>query len=648
VAEQAYAYVTLIPVAKGFQGAIAKEMGGVANVGKQAGEGAGSKFASGFGSVMKGVAVVGAAAVGVAAAGIGLAMNKGFERLTNIENARNLLQGIGHDAETVETVMDNALASVKGTAFGLGDAARVAAGAVAAGIEPGEALERQLKVIADTASVAGTSLDDIGAIMGKVTTTNKASNRELQQLAERGIPVYQMLADQMGVTGEEIFDMASKGEISAEMLETALMDNLGGAALTAGETTEGAFANMQASISRVGANLLGPTFEQFAGFFTGLTEALGPVEEIAVELGATLGEKLEPVFASLVDLVPVLVEAFLPLVPVLMDVGIALVEAVIAILPTVIQFVASLVPVIESLLPPFLDLLPVILELAEAVLPIFAQLIADLAPLIAELAPILIELITTALAVIIPIFLELAQALMPLVEQLFPIAAELLLELAPLVLTLIEAFLPLIELVLPILISLIEFLIPIFITIAEIIGLVVVEAVGFLVAAIEWLTEKWDEFGAFFEELWNNIKSFFVDIINGIITVFEGMINGIITGINWLIQQLNKIKVEIPNWDIFGSLAGKTFGFNFSEIANVQLNRIALAEGGFVDQPTEALIGEAGPEVVMPLDRFERMMGLDEARESKTVNYYAAPNQSLSAEQELMKAMRRARLVANW
>ena len=140
MAEQAYAYVTLIPVAKGFQGAIAKEMSGVANVGKQAGEGAGSRFTSGFGSVMKGLAVAGAAAVGVAAAGIGVAMNKGFERLQNIENARNLLQGIGHDADTVDTVMANALASVKGTAFGLGDAARVAATAVAAGIEPGEAL----------------------------------------------------------------------------------------------------------------------------------------------------------------------------------------------------------------------------------------------------------------------------------------------------------------------------------------------------------------------------------------------------------------------------------------------------------------------------------------------------------------------------
>jgi hypothetical protein len=52
VAEQAYAYVTLIPVAKGFQQAVAKEMGGVGNVGKKAGEDAGKGFSGGFGSTI--------------------------------------------------------------------------------------------------------------------------------------------------------------------------------------------------------------------------------------------------------------------------------------------------------------------------------------------------------------------------------------------------------------------------------------------------------------------------------------------------------------------------------------------------------------------------------------------------------------------
>jgi phage-related protein len=74
---------------------------------------------------------------------------------------------------------------------------------------------------------------------------------------------------------------------------------------------------------------------------------------------------------------------------------------------------------------------------------------------------------------------------------------------------------------------------------------------------------------------------------------------------------------------------------------------IAMAAGGYVDQPTPALVGEAGPEVVMPLDRFEKIMGLTE-QSGKTLNYYAAPNQSIDSEMELFQAMRRAKVVANW
>jgi len=73
-----------------------------------------------------------------------------------------------------------------------------------------------------------------------------------------------------------------------------------------------------------------------------------------------------------------------------------------------------------------------------------------------------------------------------------------------------------------------------------------------------------------------------------------------------------------------------------------------LASGGFVNSPVNAIIGEAGPEVVMPLDRFEKVMGLSNAGQSKTINYYAAPNQSLDAEQSLFQAMRRAKVVAAW
>lgn len=73
-----------------------------------------------------------------------------------------------------------------------------------------------------------------------------------------------------------------------------------------------------------------------------------------------------------------------------------------------------------------------------------------------------------------------------------------------------------------------------------------------------------------------------------------------------------------------------------------------MATGGFVTGPTPALIGEAGPEVVTPLKDFERWMGLDKPSKEKVINYYAAPNNSLDAEQALLQAMKRAKVVGAW
>jgi len=90
-----------------------------------------------------------------------------------------------------------------------------------------------------------------------------------------------------------------------------------------------------------------------------------------------------------------------------------------------------------------------------------------------------------------------------------------------------------------------------------------------------------------------------------------------------------------------------------TRIENVVVNtsyastgRVKLAEGGLVNRPTNALIGERGPELVMPLDQFAKMTGRD--GNGQTINYYAAPNQSLNAESALFQAMKRAKVVAAW
>ena len=62
--------------------------------------------------------------------------------------------------------------------------------------------------------------------------------------------------------------------------------------------------------------------------------------------------------------------------------------------------------------------------------------------------------------------------------------------------------------------------------------------------------------------------------------------------------------------DVIGNINGS------AEIQYTASGMPKLADGGFVNRPTMALIGEAGPEVVTPLRDFERMMGMDQKSDS--------------------------------
>ena len=108
---------------------------------------------------------------------------------------------------------------------------------------------------------------------------------------------------------------------------------------------------------------------------------------------------------------------------------------------------------------------------------------------------------------------------------------------------------------------------------------------GALDKALIFLRDNWDK-------IWNGMKEAVKVIANPII----GFINGIIGGLNSLIRGLNKIKIEIPDW--VPLIGGKGFQFNVPEIPTIPTR----AEGGIVRSPTLAMIGEKGPEAVIPLN----------------------------------------------
>lgn len=127
------------------------------------------------------------------------------------------------------------------------------------------------------------------------------------------------------------------------------------------------------------------------------------------------------------------------------------------------------------------------------------------------------------------------------------------------------------------------------------------------ISAYNAVVNAFSSIGSFFSGVWSTVKSIFVNAgqavgsavggafksaVNAVLGTIENVVNGFVGMINGVIGMINKIP-----------------GVSLGSIGYVSLPR--LARGGIVDSPTVAMIGEAGKEVVMPLENtgFLQTMG---------------------------------------
>lgn len=344
-----------------------------------------------------------------------LAVQGGFNRALSIEQAEFKLQGLGHSAEEVDKIMENSLASVKGTAYGLDEAATVAASAVAAGVKPGEDLERTLKLVGDAATISGRDMNSMGAIFNKVAASGKMTGEELNQLTDAGIPMLQLLGDSLGKTNEEVRDMVSKGKIGFDEFRNAIEQGMSGAALTMGQTFSGALDNTKAAMSRLGKTFMDP-------FMKGMTPALGTLTDIIDMVASGTTEGLEEKTKLLSDQLGGMINN---------------------VLDTLLPLIENAIPVLEQLLTNLLNKLPGLLD---KILPIIINLALDLIKALADvlptLIPVLVEGIVSAvkgLAEVLPQVIEaliqglilITQALAEEAPTLIPVLVDAILEIIP-------------------------------------------------------------------------------------------------------------------------------------------------------------------------------------------------------------------------
>jgi hypothetical protein len=92
-------------------------------------------------------------------------------------------------------------------------------------------------------------------------------------------------------------------------------------------------------------------------------------------------------------------------------------------------------------------------------------------------------------------------------------------------------------------------------------------------------------------------------IVNTVIGFFAGMVNAAIGAVNAIISAYNSIPL-LPDLPKAPTVPVPQLGKTSNTPAPGRMSIPRLADGGIVSSPTLALIGEAGPEAVVPLDRM--------------------------------------------
>ena len=204
----------------------------------------------------------------------------GKARALNIEQAKFQLQGLG---VAWEDIYDNIDKAVAGTAYGLDEAAKVAAQLVASSVAYGDAesdMAHALRGISGVAAMTNSSYSEIGNIFTTVASNGKLMTMQLRQFSARGLNVTAVLAKQLNKTEAQIAEMVTKGQIDFVTFANAMDEAFGEHATKANETFTGAFSNMKAALSRIGADFATPILDGSRAIFNSLRTTFNDVRKL--------------------------------------------------------------------------------------------------------------------------------------------------------------------------------------------------------------------------------------------------------------------------------------------------------------------------------------------------------------------------------
>ena len=469
-------------------------------------------------------------------------------------------------------------------------------------------------IFANLASIAGPALESvIGFLADGLSALGGGSAdvfRGLAEAVEAAAPSLTILGEGISAVFTAISPLLpALGQIAGLLIQ------LVGGALSA---LAPAIEPIATAIAILVDALVGPASDAISAFFN----AISPVVEL---LGTTFADVITDLTPTITELVGVFSGTFskvlsdiVPLLtPIITTLGTGLGEIFEKLSPLIMELVTAfsnaLIPVLNAILPVIGPILDIFLELIGSVLQIMIPIWITLAEVIEQLAPLFTDLFDLLTPV-----LEIFKALLPPVTDLITGLLDGILPILP---ALIGLFVQLLEIaidplttILNVLVKIIQkFLVPILNTTIDVIT-VITSVIGGLVtiiidiastisnvlgAAFDWIIEKivgpvtdtftsiGDTISGFSDDI-GEIADDILEWINNIVDWFKDLPGRVLDGLKNLGSDI--LDAITPDWDLSSILP--------------------FADGGVVNGPTFAMIGEAGPEVVIPLSKPQRALAL--------------------------------------
>lgn len=215
--------------------------------------------------------------VGGVLAGLGLSLGTKavFDYSKSLDNAKINWEVLMGSAEEGQKMLQRIQQFAKDTPFDFDSTQKFAQQLKIAGLN-GDQLFKTMQVIGDAAQGNVEKAEGIATAYQQMSAKGKIQTEEMNQLLERGIPAWDMLAKATGKTKAELMDMASKGKLMADEYLPKLVEQMdatfGGGMQKQAQTFNGQLSQLEDNLLMLGSRGVAPLRQALTGLMKDIND----------------------------------------------------------------------------------------------------------------------------------------------------------------------------------------------------------------------------------------------------------------------------------------------------------------------------------------------------------------------------------------